>query len=808
VPIADPRDIAGLVAWYSAEAETGYADGDVMTGLTDLSGNGNHAVAAGTLAPQWQAATGPGGSPAVRFRGTHGSTSATWGYFTLPASIMGSAAAGEVMATLKSDFLDCSLWGLGLTAGTAAASHYPFSSNIYEAFGTTARKTVAHDSLHPQVISSWRRYNVWSAANDYGIRLDAVSQFTSAANSVLWDAAPVIGHGKRSGALSTNTGSFKGHMSAFVLYNRKLTTTERDDLDAWLAANPGGGTNVPNPPTDLAVVDASDTEVIVDWVAPTTGETGVSYEWRIDGGTISPTDVELAIVHSLTADTTYLFEVRSVGADAVSAWASLEVATTPPPGPQPPSDLTQTDATPASIEVTWVGPLSGAVPTGYDVRIDGGAPIPVGLVLSYEATALDPETDYVVEVRSTTATDASAWASVVATTTALDPVDPEALLDWTLDITVGAHSWTVNAGDPAGYGPLAGLRVGWAARQDDGWPTHPEPASCTFQVLTETADELADVDLGTPVHVVFTPTTAAAPLVEFGGIVRAATQVAHDLGQVTAINALDYTVLLAETPGPQLTTAQQTPQQRFELLENPVIIDGSLVNPPANPYPAANTDVATGWYPALEAQRFASVLALLHHTLARQVSPRMVLTQRLTDGLLDPVRPWEAVPTPATTIPITVNAGLLHTQPTSWTRDRSIPNVVGYNLSDFPAVPDQVGSDIDLELERPHPGTPDIRRNLAEGDTWPSHVIAGQDGPSRWTTVLEVAGYLAPELPAGWFTQPDAQRHELTVPNIADRHNPNAPGDYVGLLAGAELTIPPGGQWLIRATLRRVLFDD
>jgi hypothetical protein len=313
-----------------------------------------------------------------------------------------------------------------------------------------------------------------------------------------------------------------------------------------------------------------------------------------------------------------------------------------------------------------------------------------------------------------------------------------------------------------------------------------------------------------PVHLVFTPTAGADPLVEFGGIVRAVTQAPHELGQVTAINALDYTVLLAEKPGPRLTTAQQTPQERFELLENPVIIDGSLVNPPANPYPTADTGVSSGWYPALDNQQFSSVLALVHHTLARQVGPRMVLTQRLAAGLLDTVRPWEAVPTPATPIPVIVNAGLLHTQPTSWTRDRSIPNVVAYDLRQFPAVPEDLVEEEPLliELERPHAGQPDIRRALAEGDTWPSHVVAGEDGPSRWTTTLEVAGYLAPDLPAGWFTQPDAQRHELTVPNIADRHNPNAPGDYIGLLAGADLVILPGGKWIIRATLRRVLFDD
>jgi hypothetical protein len=339
--ITSPLDIPGLLVWYSAEAETGYADGDPMTGWTDLSGNGNHATAQGTLKPLWQANTGPGlAVPAVRFRGAHGSTSATWGYFALPASVIASSA-GEVMTMIKSDFANCSLWGLGATAGTAAASHYPFSSNIYEAFGTTTRREVLHSLSSPQVITAWRRYNVWSAANDYAIRLDAVSQFASASNTVLWDAAPVIGHGKRSGALSTNTGSFQGHMSAFVLYGRKLTTTERADLDAWMVANPGGGTLQPEAPTDLAVTAAAQTSVSVSWAAPVGGPAPTGYDVRVDGG--PPAAVGNVLAHtftSLTPGTAYTLEVRATTAAGSSAWVGV-TATTSDPQPSAPGIASQ-----------------------------------------------------------------------------------------------------------------------------------------------------------------------------------------------------------------------------------------------------------------------------------------------------------------------------------------------------------------------------------------------------------------------------------------------------------------------------------
>jgi hypothetical protein len=272
MPISDPRDISGLVLWYSAEAETAYSNGASMTGWTDLSGNGNHATAQGTLAPQWESATGEAGGPAVRFRGTHGTTSATWGYFSLPASVMGSAAAGEIHASIKSDGQNCSLWGLGLTTGTSAASHYPFTSAIYEGFGTNSRKTVGFAEV---AITDWRRYNVWSAAGDWAARIDAFVEFSTGSNTVLWDAAPVIGHGKRNGALSDNTGSFQGRIGAVVLYNRKLTTTERNDLDAWLAAHPSGG--IPGAgPTNIAGTRATETD---------TAQTGSATVGKVVAGT-------------------------------------------------------------------------------------------------------------------------------------------------------------------------------------------------------------------------------------------------------------------------------------------------------------------------------------------------------------------------------------------------------------------------------------------------------------------------------------------------------------------------------------------
>jgi lysophospholipase L1-like esterase len=56
---------------------------------------------------------------------------------------------------------------------------------------------------------------------------------------------------------------------------------------------------------------------------------------------------------------------------------------------------------------------------GYEIRIDGGTPVDVGNVLTYENTGLTPDTSYDAEVRSyDTAGNYSAWSSVLAHSTA------------------------------------------------------------------------------------------------------------------------------------------------------------------------------------------------------------------------------------------------------------------------------------------------------------------------------------------------------------------------------------------------------
>lgn len=231
----DPRSIPGLVAWYSAQAETGYANGQAMTGWTDLSGNGNHAVAAnagGGSGPLWQSTTGPSGGPAVRFQ-----SASNGGYFILPDNLLSGASAGEIVVRIKSDNVNCGSWSLG-ARGLNDQSHYPFSGTVYEGFGlpTGTRRSFTPGT---ETITAWRRYDVWSAASDFAASLDGVSKviYTGAFTPAFPTTNIWLGRGLGG---STNF-PFQGHMTTVALYARKLTTTERADLAAWMTAHPSGG---------------------------------------------------------------------------------------------------------------------------------------------------------------------------------------------------------------------------------------------------------------------------------------------------------------------------------------------------------------------------------------------------------------------------------------------------------------------------------------------------------------------------------------------------------------------------------------
>jgi hypothetical protein len=111
---------------------------------------------------------------------------------------------------------------------------------------------------------------------------------------------------------------------------------------------------------------------------------------------------------------------------------TASITTPPPPVPGPPTALSVVVGV-TTAALTWAAPATGTTPTGYRVRVNGGAATDVGLVTAHTFTGLTPETTYTLEVAGYSAGGTGDYATITATT--LHPTD------WPTDLTPGPQQW-------------------------------------------------------------------------------------------------------------------------------------------------------------------------------------------------------------------------------------------------------------------------------------------------------------------------------------------------------------------------------
>lgn len=187
------------------------------------------------------------------------------------------------------------------------------------------------------------------------------------------------------------------------------------------------------------------------------------------------------------------FRLQSTRANGYRSLVRVVVGA-PPPGP--PVNVAVTPS-PDSLTVTWDAPTTGGTVTGYDARLDLGDPFPL-LDRTITFGGLTPSTGYAVAVRATGPGGVSEWVTVATATS--DPVVGVNATWYRAQVTVGAHSWTAEAGDAATLGPILPLDLGWELPDDaPGIPAQPDPPTCSLSLVT--AEALADVATGTPVRV-------------------------------------------------------------------------------------------------------------------------------------------------------------------------------------------------------------------------------------------------------------------------------------------------------------------
>jgi hypothetical protein len=216
----------GLWAWYdmSSASYVTIVGGKISVAL-DRTGAGRHATqAVAGNRPVW-----PG--PLLNGLPTSEHTAASSQYLAMPS--LAALTSGEIFIVVRINADPpvagkTALWyngtsGLGMT--------FPHTTGIiYDDFGSTTRQTVGDPA---SLLTTPRIYNVSSAPSDWVARLDGVTLFSTATNTVGFAAAPLLG------ASSGLANMLDGVIAEVLPYSRKLTDNERDYNNRYLKAKWG-----------------------------------------------------------------------------------------------------------------------------------------------------------------------------------------------------------------------------------------------------------------------------------------------------------------------------------------------------------------------------------------------------------------------------------------------------------------------------------------------------------------------------------------------------------------------------------------
>ena len=221
-----PDDLgADLLYWGEADS-LAYSDEASVTTWDNLATGGSSVTLThvGATAPIFDT-TQINSLAAIRFEGAN----------RLTFSSLGSPSALEAFVVWKKagsdpgDGSSAEPWCI--TGDSGNATVYPFSDgNVYDNFGTTARKSTGNPS---QALTSFHVYNVLSKSGEWTSRINGTQHYTTATNTfgIGGSVTPRIGSGIAD--------FFTGHIACLILVDRELTSGERGDMLAYLQTKYG-----------------------------------------------------------------------------------------------------------------------------------------------------------------------------------------------------------------------------------------------------------------------------------------------------------------------------------------------------------------------------------------------------------------------------------------------------------------------------------------------------------------------------------------------------------------------------------------
>lgn len=218
---ADPRVIAQLnpVGWYEGDSIVGVADGGLVSSWTDLSGNGNHITAAGSLRPTFYKTTPAqllNGKPTVFFNGTNSLKKST-GFPGQPFTVFVLARSNT--EPLLQPFFD------GNTGNSSVL--FRLSNNI-RIYAGLALGFIPHSTINPVIGNSWKIL---------GGVFDGVRSMASLDNTeVIGNAGTTSNAGITVGALGDNSSGVNGNYAAIIVFPGNMSSDNRAIVRRYLTA--------------------------------------------------------------------------------------------------------------------------------------------------------------------------------------------------------------------------------------------------------------------------------------------------------------------------------------------------------------------------------------------------------------------------------------------------------------------------------------------------------------------------------------------------------------------------------------------
>lgn len=200
--------------------------GSGVSQWTDKSGNGRHASQS-TDADRPQV-TALAGQTAMDFDGLD-----YW--FTFAADFTGMTAS-EAFFICKNNHDpadNANRGGWGDFCSDGQDQHHPHTDGvIYDGFGSTARKSTGNPSA---ALDSNHLYNVISTSSEWTANINGTQHYTTATNTVGWPTAGNCMFGRS----QSTTNHWEGQCAEIIIYDAKLSTADRDAIEAYVNARYG-----------------------------------------------------------------------------------------------------------------------------------------------------------------------------------------------------------------------------------------------------------------------------------------------------------------------------------------------------------------------------------------------------------------------------------------------------------------------------------------------------------------------------------------------------------------------------------------